>query len=113
MKSRTLYRIALALAISGSLLLTWANLAVGFIGNEANPLNAMYFAVPAIGLLGALVARFRAAGMVYALTAMAVVQGLVAVYAQVQGHFTWVMTVVFAGLWLISATLFRRAARGR
>ena len=105
------YRVAAAIALLTSFLLVWVNLAVGIIGNENNPANQMFFGVLAVGLVGALIARFRAAGLARAMVAMAVAQFLVAVVAQIGGAFIWPLTVVFAGLWLASAWLFRKAAR--
>jgi hypothetical protein len=54
------YRVAAGLAIGTCLLLTWMNLAVGIIGNENNPANLLYFAVPMILFLGAIYAEFEA-----------------------------------------------------
>lgn len=47
------YRGATGLAVGGSLLLIWMNLAVGLIGSEDNPANLLYLAVLAVGLVGA------------------------------------------------------------
>lgn len=105
------YRAAAGIALVAGFLLVWMNLAVGIIGNENNPANQMFFGVLAVGLVGALIARFRAAGLARAMVAMAIAQVLVAVAAQIGGAFVWPLTVVFAGLWLGSASLFRRAAR--
>ncbi len=105
------YRLGVGVAVVAGFLLTWANLAVGVIGNEENPLNAMFGGVLLVGIIGAVIARFRAAGMVRAMIAMAVAQVVVAAVAQAYGHFIWPMTVVFAAIWLGSAALFRKAAR--
>lgn len=105
------YRAASGIALVAGFLLVWMNLAVGIIGDEENPLNLMYGGVIVVGLLGALIARFRPAGMVRAMVAMAAAQIAVATIAQAAGHFTWPLTAVFAGLWLGSAALFGKAAR--
>jgi hypothetical protein len=106
------YRAAVGVALAAALILVWANLAVGIMGDEGNPANLMYFGVLAVGLVSALLARFRPRGMVYALIATAVAQTLVAVVAWSAGlGFTGPMTVFFAALWLFSASLFRKAAR--
>ena len=49
--------LAVAVAVGAAFLMTWANLAVGIIGNEGNPAHLMFFGVVAIGLCGAAVAR--------------------------------------------------------
>lgn len=105
------YRLGVAVAVIAAFLLTWANLAVGVIGNEENPLNAMFAGVLLVGFIGAVLARFRAAGMARAMIAMAAAQVVVAAVAQAYGHVIWPMTVVFAAIWLGSAALFRKAAR--
>ncbi len=105
------YRLGVAVAAVAGFLLVWANLAVGVIGNEENPLNAMFGGILIVGIIGAVIARFRAAGMARTMIAMAVAQVVVAAVAQALGHFIWPMTVVFACVWLGSAALFRKAAR--
>ncbi len=105
------YRLAVAIAAVAGFLLVWANLAVGVIGNENNPLNAMFGGILLVGIIGAAIARFRASGMARTMIAMAAAQVVVAVVAQIYGHFIWPMTVVFAAIWLGSAALFRKAAR--
>lgn len=111
---RNAYRAGLGIAVAAALLGGWINLAVGIIGNEDNPANWIYFAVPAVAASGALAARFEAGGMAQAMAAAAVAQVLTFVAALAAGlGFTGPITVFFAGLWLISAWLFRRAARAR
>jgi hypothetical protein len=106
------YRAAVGIAVAGGFLMTWANLAVGIIGNEDNPINLIFFGVLAVGFAGALVARFRAAGMAYAMLATAIAQVLAAILALVlDGAWVFVLTSVFVAIWLTSAMLFRRAAR--
>ena len=103
----------------GALLLVWVNLAVGIIGAEGNPANSMYIGVLAIGIIGALVVRFRPHGMARTLFAMALAQASVAVIALVAGfgaggpegrRDVLVATVFFVALWSGSSLLFRRAS---
>ena len=105
------YRAGVGVALAAAFLLTWINLAVGIIGNEENPFNLLYFAVLGVAALGAVAARFRASGLAVAMAAAAVAQVAVAVIALAVGlGFTGPITVFFAGLWLASAWLFRKAA---
>jgi hypothetical protein len=104
------YRMGVAAALLAAFLLIWVNAAVGFIGSEDNPQNGMYAAVLATALLGAVVARFRARGMAVAMAAAAAGQVLVPAIALSADFKVWIATVVFAGIWLIAAGLFRRAA---
>ena len=114
------YRSAVGVAVVAAFILIWMNLAVGIIGSEDNPANLMYGGVLAVALLGALLVRFRPHGMARALAATALAQVLVGVIALIAGlgstGANWprvivVLTGFFAALWLISAWLFRKAAR--
>ena len=81
----TAYRAAVGVAVATALILVWMNLAVGIIGNEENPANLMYGGVLAVGIIGALIARFQPQGMARALFATALAQMLVAVIALITG----------------------------
>jgi hypothetical protein len=109
------YRLAVGIALAGAFLLIWANLAVGIVGSEGAPVNLLFFAIPLVGIIGALFARFRPIGMARALVATAIVQVLAAGIALVADGRDTVVVVVFTGcyalLWLLSASLFRKAAR--
>lgn len=111
-----------AVAIGSAALLVVVNGAVGFLGSEDNPANAIFAGVIAVAALGALVARFRPAGMSRAMQVTAAAQLLVGVVALVAGlgsagwggvYEVMLGTTLFGGLWLFSAWLFRRAARLR
>jgi hypothetical protein len=114
------YRTAVAIAVAAAFVLIWINLAVGFIGTEANPANLMFGGVLVVGIVGAPLARFRPNGMARALSAMAVVQILVGVIALVlasrlaesESVKISALSGMFTTAWLLSAWLFRRAARG-
>jgi hypothetical protein len=114
------YRAAVGVAVVAAFILIWMNLAVGIIGSEDNPANLMYGGVLAIAITGAFIVRFRPHGMARVLVATAFAQALVGVIALVAGLGStgenWprvivVLTSFFAALWLVSAWLFRRAAR--
>lgn len=85
MSSDVVYRAAFGLAVLAGFLLVWANLAVGIIGAEDNPANAMYLAVLAVGVAGAILVRGQPRGMAETLIAMATVQALIAVIAMMPG----------------------------
>lgn len=112
--ARRAYAAGAATAVGAGLLQTRVNLAVGIIGSEDDPANWIYAAVLAVAAAGALLARFRPHGMAYAMTASAVAQAVAFVVVWVANlGFTGPITVFFAGLWLISAQLFRNADRAR
>ena len=75
------YRAGVGVALAVSFLLAFVNVAVGTIGSEGNPANLLYVGVPVVGIVGAIVARFRPRGMARALFATALAQALVPVVA--------------------------------
>jgi hypothetical protein len=124
--SNIAYRFAVGVALAAALILIWMNLAVGLIGSEDNPANLMYGGVLAIGIIGAIVARFRPHGMARALFVTATAQALVPVIALLiwKPQVTSVEALLgmlgvlsvnafFVMLFVGSALLFRHAARER
>lgn len=113
MSRNTTYRAAAGVAVVAAFLLVWINLAVGIIGSENNPANLMFGGVLVVGIIGALIARFRPQGMAIALVAMAIAQALVGAIALFggMGNEAVLLSGFFAALWLASAGLFHKAAR--
>lgn len=111
------YRAGAGVAIAAAFLLTWINAAVGITDSDA---DVLYLVVIAIGIIGALIARFRPEGMARAMLATAVAHASVGVIALIAGivpaynsafeilGLTAFFVVLFGG----SALLFREAARG-
>ena len=112
------YRLAVALALLGNLLVIWVNLAVGIVGSEHNPLNQLFFAALLLGIVGACIARFRPRGMSWSMIATAVSLGIAFVVATAfrtdepnVSHWTELVGVSIFGLvFRASAGLFRKAA---
>ena len=121
MTGNTAYRAAVGVALAAAFILVWMNLAVGVIGTERDDANLMYGGVLAVGIIGAIIARFQPDGMARALFATALAQALVAVIALLAGLGSpWsgpgevlILNGFFAALFVGSAWLFRKAARGR
>jgi len=115
----TAYRWAVGVALAAAFLLFWVNGAVGIIGNAGDDANLMYYGVLAVGIIGAVIARFQPHGMALALSATALAQALVAVIALVAGLGTplsgpaeiLILNGFFVALFVGSAWLFRHAAR--
>jgi hypothetical protein len=105
------YRAGAAVAVLASFLLVWANLAVGFIGNEDNPLNLMYFGILGIAALGALIARFRAPGLFVVMVVVAVAQLVAGIIGFPVDNRSGPPTLVWTAMWVASALLFRRAGK--
>lgn len=105
------YLTAAVIAIGAGFLLVWANLAVGVIGDEGNPVNLIFLGVLAIGLCGALLARFKPAGMARAAAAMAAAQLAAAGVGFCLGERRAVALMLsWVAAWALSALLFRKAA---
>ncbi len=115
---RTTYRAAIVVTLAASLMLVWLSLGVGIIGQDGDPANVMYFGVLAVGIAGAVIARFQPRGMAHALVAMALSQALVTVIALGAGlGLPWsgpaeilLLNGFFIALFVGSAWLFRRSA---
>ena len=121
-KARTVsYKAGVGIALAAGLLLVWVNAAVGIIGSD-EAFNVLYLGALAVGVVGALVARFEPPGMARAMFATALALALVPVVALI----LWPSVVIdeppgalgvfilnsfFVLLFVASALLFRRAAR--
>lgn len=112
------YRLAMTGTIVSTLMLIWLSLGVGIIGADGDPANRMYFAVVAVAVLGAFIARFRARGMSRTLFAMAIVQGVIAAIALAGGlGYPWsgpAELILLNGFFIVAfataGILFRRGA---
>ena len=116
----TAYRAAVGVALAAAFILVWLMGAVGIIGVEGDPADLMYLGVLAVGIIGAVIARFQPEGMARALLAMALAQALVAAIALIAGKHEAPISSVseivglngfFVALFIGSAWLFRHAAR--
>lgn len=114
------YHLASAIAILASVLLVIVTGAVGIIGAESDDANLLFPILPAIGLIGALMVRFREAALARLFLAIAGLQfgiGLLALgagwgrEAAAWPYDIIAATAIFAAFWLAAAALFRRAAR--
>jgi membrane protein YdbS with pleckstrin-like domain len=121
-----LYRWAVALALAGTFILFWAIGGVALLGPELgrNTADLIYFAVPVVGVIGAIAARFQPHGMALAMLGAAVavmvlpvlvVAGLTPLSPNTAGElFPYGLLVFhspFAALFLGSAWLFHRCAQ--
>jgi hypothetical protein len=120
MTGNVAYRAAVGVGVVAAFLLIWINLAVGIIGSEDNPANLIYGGVLGVAVVGSFIFRVKADGMAPVLAATALAQGSAGAIAVILGWGStgadWprailVLTLFFVGLWLISAWLFRKAAR--
>jgi hypothetical protein len=111
------YAVASAIAVGICFLTIWANGAVGIVGNEDNPVNAAFYGVvlfaAVLAVSTATLTHGRPDAMAKAMTACAIAQVSAGVIVAAMGYLTPVFTPLMAGLWLLSAALFRKAGRNR
>ena len=107
------HRGGVAAGLAAAFLIVWANGAVGMIGDEDNPFNLLFLGVILIALVGAVIARFRPSGMARAMAVAAVAHGAVAIAGMSADLRGGIFSTVFAGMWLLSAALFWKAAQGQ
>ena len=116
------YKYAVGTALITAFLLFWVNGAVGIIGSSNDDVNMLFYGVLAVGLLGAILSRFRPSGMARSMFVMMIAQILVAAIAVAarwgSSNPVWpsdviTLTCLFSGLWLACGALFLKAARQR
>jgi hypothetical protein len=105
------YRAGAAVALFTAFLTIWINLAVGMIGDEGNPLNLIFGGVIAVAVLGGFLSRFQPIGMAWTMAATALVQAATVIPALTDEPRTAGLIAAFTLPWLLSAALFRTAAR--
>lgn len=108
-----LYRAAAGVAILAGFLLVWANLAVGLVGDGDTAYNLGFFGVLGVGVVGALMTRFRAGGLSLTLVAMALVHAAIAGLALASGvdRVGSSLSLLWLAPWILSAILFQMSAR--
>jgi hypothetical protein len=110
--------VAGMVAVAAGFFTVWANLAVGIIGNEADPHNVPFLLVPVVAIVGAFLAGLKPKGMVLAMIAVATFQLAAALFAISDGRVDQgsrqneiiFATVIMPGLWLLSAGLYKKAS---
>jgi hypothetical protein len=109
----TSYRAAVGIAVVAALLLVWM---YGALATEDDSPGLMFLGALIVGIIGAIIARFRPRGMAWSLFGAALAQALFAVIAMI----AWkqyleisILNGLLIALWLGSALLFRRASVNR
>ncbi len=115
------YRTAAGIALVAAFVLVWMNFVQA--ADDINPAAMTYLLVPLVGIIGAALARLRAAGMARALFTTALAQALILTLVLIRSPqvTSWTAAVsrgfalnaLFALLFFASAMLFRTAARGK
>jgi hypothetical protein len=111
MNINSAYRVAVGIAVAAALLLVWMH---GAVATEDDSPGPMFFGALVVGIIGAIIARFRPQGMARAMFGTALAQALFAVIAMIawkQYVEIFILNGFFIALWVGSALLFRKAAR--
>jgi hypothetical protein len=111
MNSNKVFRAAVGVAVAAAFLIVWMH---GAVATEDDSPGLIFFGVLVVGIIGAIIARFRPHGMARALFGTALAQVLVAVIAIIawkQYFEILILNGFFIALWGGSALLFRKAAR--
>ena len=106
--------IGLAIATFTASFTVWANLAVGILGDEGNPVNQLFFAALCVGLLGAAIQRFRSRPLARIAAALAIGQfaiGIIAAAEATRPYVEWGALTLFAVLWSVAALCLARDAQ--
>jgi uncharacterized protein YqgC (DUF456 family) len=110
------YRVALAITLLTSLVMIWANLAVGLIGSENEAINQLYFVLIATVFLAGYIVKFQPKGMFKVMMLIATLQisivfiALFLGYQHVYGSSVAEILAVngfFILLWASSGLLFK------
>jgi hypothetical protein len=121
-KINALYALAVGVALGAALMMVWLMGAVGILGVEGDPADRMYFGVLAVGVVGALVVRFRPLKMTYAMMGMVLALGVVAAAALAMGMhnapYSSMLEIVgingmFGVMFAVSGLLFWRSGAKR
>jgi hypothetical protein len=109
------FRIGAMFAVLAGFMVVWANLAVGMIGNEDNPINLWFGAVLFIAIAGCIISRFRSSILPAAMFLAGALQIAIGTFAGIMGtdmrggRFTIVLSVA----WFIASVLFWCARRSK
>ena len=111
MKTNIAYRVAVCLAVAAALIPIWM---YGALATEDDSPGPMFLGALVVGIIGAIIARFRPKGMALALFATTLAQSVIAIIEMIvwgQYFEGLILNGFFIGLWISSALLFRKAAR--
>ncbi|MBO6535095.1 MAG: hypothetical protein JJ966_02655 [Balneolaceae bacterium] len=113
------FKIATGIATFTTLFIIWANLAVGIIGNEENPLNLLYFGVVLLAIFGSYIASLKAKAMFRVMMSVAALHAFVSViglsiFTEQNPEYTImnviVINCVLTLLWIVSGLLYNKSA---
>ena len=107
------YLAGVIFAVGTGFVTVWVNLAVGMIRSEDNTENLVFLGVLALALVGSLVVRFKARGMVKVMLATGALQAAIGIAVFATGLDELYIASLIAGFalpWLLSAGMFHLSA---
>ncbi|GLR48542.1 hypothetical protein [Sphingomonas astaxanthinifaciens] len=104
-------RAGSAMLVIVCFLTIWVNLAVGMIGSEDNPYNLLFMGLVPAAIAGAVLVRFRPAGLAWIALGCGLVQAALALEGMAADPRGGRLSLLFVVFWLIAAGLFRAGAR--
>lgn len=116
--SKAVYRWAIGLAALGAFAVVWVNLAVGIVGSEDDEYNVVFMAIILLTVIASALVRLRPRAMARILpvtagallVALGIGQMLRSAGLQGVRLAEWTGVTLFAGMFALSAMLFRDAA---
>ena len=105
------HRLGSLVAILTGFLTVCVNLAVGMIGSKDNPYNLWFGGVLAIAIAGSILARGSPSALAGTMALAAAAQAGASIFGLAADMRGGIFSLAFAGLWLLSAGLFRMASR--
>lgn len=108
LSSNWYFRIGATFAVLAGFMVVWANLAVGMIGNEDNPLNLWFGGVLFIAIAGSFASRFRGGILPMTMFLAGTLQIAIGTFAGILGtdlrggRFTIILSIA----WFIASLLF-------
>lgn len=115
LSSNWYFRTGAMFAVLAGFMVVWANLAVGMIGNEDNPVNLWFGAVLLIAIAGSIASRFRASILPTAMFLAGTTQIAIGTFAGILGTDMrgGRFTIILAVTWFIASLLFWCARQSR
>lgn len=115
LSSNWFFRIGAMFAVLAGFMVVWANLAVGLIGNEDNPVNLWFGAVLIIAIAGSIAARFRGRILPLAMFLAGALQVAIGIFAGILGSDLrgGKFTIFLSVAWFIASLFFWYARQKR
>ncbi|WP_397592325.1 hypothetical protein [Sphingorhabdus sp.] len=115
LSSNWYFRIGAMFAVLAGFMVVWANLAVGLIGNEDNPVNLWFGTVLFVAIAGSIASRFRKRILPFAMFLSGALQVAIGIFVGILGSDMrgGTFTIVLSVAWFIASLFFWYARQKR